>query len=321
MDLKKYLLGRREGVRGLMAVEKAAVAYILLTSLLILCFAGKMYHPWIMLGQRAGILAMVFVLKRIYEKIPCRLFEIVRLGAQLGLLAFWYPETYEFNKLFPNLDHIFASADQVLFACQPSVIFHQILSSKAWSEAFFMGYWSYYPMMVFVVLGYYFARNEKFERASFVVVASFFIYYIIYMFLPVAGPQYYFPAIGSENLMAANFPKLGHYFATHSALPELSGYAQGIFHDMVNGSQAAGERPTAAFPSSHVGISTIVMILAWKLNRKVTIAVIPFYILLCGATVYIRAHYLIDVFGGWISAVAIFFITDRLYTSLIRRQR
>ena len=74
-----------------------------------------------------------------------------------------------------------------------------------------------------------------------------------------------------------------------------------------------GERPTAAFPSSHVGISTIVMILAYRANKRLFIILAPVYILLCCATVYIQAHYLIDVFAGWISAILIYITSTWMY--------
>ena len=58
-----------------------------------------------------------------------------------------------------------------------------------------MGYFFYYPMMLIVALFYFIYRFEWFEKMSFVLVTSFFIYYLIYIFVPVAGPQFYFPAI------------------------------------------------------------------------------------------------------------------------------
>ena len=78
---------------------------------------------------------------------------------------------------------------------------------------------------------------------------------------------------------------------------------------LVENAKEAGERPTAAFPSSHVGVSTICMLLAWhSRNRKLLFTMLPFYIFLCMATVYIQAHYLIDAIAGWISAVVIYFM-------------
>ena len=61
----------------------------------------------------------------------------------------------------------------------------------------------------------------------------------------------------------------------------------------------AGERPTAAFPSSHVGIATVVLWLAWESkNRKVIYVCLPFAVLLFFGTFYILAHYAIDAIAG-----------------------
>lgn len=76
---------------------------------------------------------------------------------------------------------------------------------------------------------------------------------------------------------------------------------------MVADAHAAGERPTAAFPSSHVGVSTILMLLVWSSkNRKLLLFLLPFYVLLCLSTVYIYAHYAIDVLAGWVSALLLY---------------
>jgi membrane-associated phospholipid phosphatase len=74
-----------------------------------------------------------------------------------------------------------------------------------------------------------------------------------------------------------------------------------------------GERPTAAFPSSHVGMSTILMILAFRANKYLFACLIPFYLLLCGATVYIQAHYLIDSIAGFISAFMIYVVATWMF--------
>jgi hypothetical protein len=36
------------------------------------------------------------------------------------------------------------------------------------------------------------------------------------------------------------------------------------------------------------------MIMSWRASKKLFGFLLPFYVLLCGATVYIQAHYLID---------------------------
>jgi len=87
----------------------------------------------------------------------------------------------------------------------------------------------------------------------------------------------------------------------------------GFFFRLVEAAQASGERPTAAFPSSHVGMSTILMILAGKANRRLMWGMFPFYLLLCGATVYIQAHYLIDSIAGFFSAFLVYWLSSTLY--------
>lgn len=49
------------------------------------------------------------------------------------------------------------------------------------------------------------------------------------------------------------------------------------------------------------------MLLAWQSkNRKLFWILMVFYVLLCLSTVYIYAHYAIDVIGGWLSALLMF---------------
>lgn len=60
-------------------------------------------------------------------------------------------------------------------------------------------------MMLIVALFYFIYKFEWFEKMSFVLVTSFFIYYLIYIFVPVAGPQFYFPAIGIDNVSKGFF--------------------------------------------------------------------------------------------------------------------
>ena len=304
---------RVESSKGLFAVERISLIYNAITTILIVLLYSRMDHPGMMLLERAGIVAITFGLIYLYQKYPCRLSAFVRMVVQMSFLAYWYPDTFEFNRLFPNLDCFFASAEQWLFNCQPSVEFSKLCPDIWFSEPFNMGYFAYYPLIAIVAIYYFVFKFEWFEKASFVIVTSFFLYYLIYIFVPVAGPQFYFPAIGMDNVEACNFLSIGDYFNHNAILLPGPNFEQGLFFELVEASQEVGERPTAAFPSSHVGISTILMIMAWRVNKKLCYGLIPFYVLLCSATVYIQAHYLIDVFAGWMSAVAIYILSTWMY--------
>ena len=313
MALNIKLFERVDSGKGLFAVESISLIYNALTTLLILCLFPQLDHPWTMLMERLVIAVTTFILIYLYQMAPCRLTAFIRMLVQMSLLAYWYPDTYEFNRLFDNMDHVFALTEQSIFGCQPSVEFCKACPSMFFSEPFNMGYFFYYPMMAIVAIYYFLKRFDLFEKISFVLVTSFFIYYLFYIIVPVAGPQFYFPAIGMDKVNDCVFPAIGDYFNTNNYLIPAPGYHHGFFYQLVEASQEVGERPTAAFPSSHVGISTIVMIMAFRINKKLAAMLAPFYILLCCATVYIQAHYLIDSITGFVTAFGIYWLASSMY--------
>lgn len=318
--LKDLFAIEKKPLSGLMVFEKVAIAYAALTTILVLFLYTRMSDPSAILMARVRFLAMTLALWGVYRLVPCRLMLGIRGVVQLALLGLWYPETYDFNRLFPNLDHLFAQWEQQLFGCQPALLFSQVLPSHVASELFDMGYGSYYFMIAVTAMFYFAFRYREFERATFVILASFFIYYLIYIFLPVVGPTFYYHAVGLKTIAEGVFPNVHDYFLTHTASLPSPGYTDGVFYQFVEDAKAAGERPTAAFPSSHVGVSTICMLLAWHSgNRRLFFVYLPFYIFLCCATVYIQAHYLIDAIAGLITGVGFYFLMMWLSRGMERK--
>ena len=313
---KKLFKIERKPRKGLLPVEWITMSYLLLTLMLILFCYTKITDPEPMITGRLRIAATTLALWAVYRLIPCQFTRICRVIPQLLLLSWWYPDTYEINRIFPNLDHLFAEYEQMVFGCQPALLFSQAVTNPVFSEVMHMGYGSYYGLIFLVCLFYLFFRYQEFERTSFIVLSAFFIYYVIFNFLPVTGPQYYYLAAGLDNIAHGVFPNVGDYFATHSDCLPIPGYADGFFYKFVASAHAAGEAPTGAFPSSHVGVTTILLILAWRTrNRLLFFFILALYIPMCFATVYIQAHYAIDVIGGWISAVIIYFCLSRVWKS------
>ena len=293
--------------KGLLAVEWIIIGYMVLTMLLAFFMTTKIHHIEPMIWGRFRMVMMMLGLWLVYRLIPCRFTMFCRILLQLLVLGLWYPETFEFNRHFPNLDPLFAGYEQQLFSCQPALLFSQAISHPVFSELMHLGYSSYFPLIALVTLFYFFRRYDEFLRAEFILLTAFFIYYVIFIFLPVTGPQYYYLAAGFDQIAQGVFPDVGNYFATHMEKATTPGWNNGFFYSLVEGMHDAGERPTAAFPSSHVGITTILMFLAWRSRCKPLFwFMMPFYILMCFATVYIQAHYAIDVIAGWISAIVIY---------------
>lgn len=314
-----------------------AAVYCVFTLLLMVVMWQRLVSPWSIITMRAEWFAMTAALVGVTAALRGRtlgklgascspLMTVVRTAAQLAWLILWYPDTYEFNRSFNNLDHLFASTEQHLFGCQPALIFNQALPQPLWSEAFNLGYWSYYPMIAALMLAVLWRGShakdgidlQPLQQATTAILASFFCYYTIYIFLPVAGPQFYFQAVGIDAIANGHFPALGTYFSSHTELLPAPGWSDGLFHQLVVQAQETGERPTAAFPSSHVGISTIVLLLSRRFAPRLTPFLLPFWTLLCCATVYIQAHYVIDALAGLITAPIVLWIaakgTERLAT-------
>jgi len=96
---------------------------------------------------------------------------------------------------------------------------------------------------------------------------------------------------------------MGTYFNAHSDLAAdcltTPGWKDGLGYHLVYVAKIAGERPVAAFPSSHVGVTTVVMLLAWhSRSRRLFFTMLPFAVALFFATFYIQAHYAIDAIAG-----------------------
>lgn len=299
--------------KNLSTSELLTLIYIAITAVMVVIYWREVENPTALIGMRVAVVCGMVVLNVIYRKWSNRLTWLLRNFPLILMLTYWYPETYQFARIFPYYDHVFAHADWVLFGCQPSIEFSKVVTSLFWCEAFNLGYYSYYFLMAGVLLFGFLCRFKESERYTFIFLGSFFIYYLIFEFLPVAGPYYYFKAIGLEAAVAGNYPDIGHYFANPAEL--IHAPVRGLFSQLVHDIQVAGENPVGAFPSSHVSMSTVTMMLAWKMRNKWLFGVLmPLYVLLCISTVYIMAHYVVDSICGLLTAVLLFFLMDGLYS-------
>ncbi len=291
--------------RGLMAFEWIIMAYLLITLVVVLIFHERATDASQMIWFRVGVLALTLALWGVYRLRPCLALRVLRVAVHLILLGKWYPDTFELNKMFfPNLDHVFASLEQHVFGCQPALVFSKICDSRVLSELLCLGYSSYYPIIVAVILFYLFCRRAELERCMFVIIGVFFIHYVIFDLLPVSGPQFYYYVVGEDQIAQGVFPNIHHFYVNEwdgncLAIP---GWKDGVFHHLVQTAHDAGERPTAAFPSSHVSVTLVLLLLAWRTrNRIFFFCLLPLGILMFFGTFYIMAHYAIDAIAGLVS--------------------
>ena len=104
--------------------------------------------------------------------------------------------------------------------------------------------------------------------------------YLFYILFPVDSPFYLLPKLGE--------PQSGHFF-----------------YELVHFVSSRGGARGGAFPSSHVSVSTVILLVTWKYQSRWLVWLVPIYVGLVFATVYGRFHYLLDVFAGWALALAV----------------
>ena len=274
----------------------SVLLYFAIIELVIIFTKPSLFLDWnFILTRIIFVFAFTFsvIIKR---KISKNFFQLLQNILVFALMTFLYKETAMLNTLiFPKIDEFLSNLDQNIFKFQPSIEFSKHFNSLFFSELFYFGYFCYYllPLVVFGIL--YKFLPQKIEEFGFILISSFLLYYFIFIIIPAEGPQFYF-----------TFPD--NYIE-----------AQGIFGNAIKLIQKNGEAPTAAFPSSHVGISWIVIFWLYQNFRKSVKYFLPFVILLMFSTVYIKAHYFVDVVAGFLTAPIVFFLTFKFYKFLNRK--
>ena len=119
MKIKDLFIIEKKPQRGLLAVEWITMSYMVFTLLMMLFMWTKLVNPEPMLWGRFQYVAVTLAMWVVYRMVPCRLTMLARIIAQMAFLGWWYPDTYELNRMLPNLDYVFAQWEQNLFGCQP----------------------------------------------------------------------------------------------------------------------------------------------------------------------------------------------------------
>lgn len=100
-----------------------------------------------------------------------------------------------------------------------------------------------------------------------------------YAFVPAIGPSLAFPSLYRHALS-------GGVYETVTSLLDTA--------------RAARD----AFPSLHVGISSLVLWYSWRRGRALFFVMLPIVVANWVSTMYLRYHYFVDVMAGWLTAAA-----------------
>jgi membrane-associated phospholipid phosphatase len=243
--------------------------------------------------MRMGFFGILLVSVFARNNLENKLVKLLSSLIPLAFLGFFYNETASFNHLFfNNFDGVVSRAELDIFGVQPSIEFSQVFNHPWFSELMNFGYFSYYLLIFGTPILFFYKQPEHFQKILFVLLTSFYLYYIVFIIIPVVGPQFYF-----QGDLAVFTP-------------------QGPFGHLIRFIQETGEVPTGAFPSSHVGISILLGYYIFKYFKKYFLATSLIITILILSTVYIKAHYVLDVFAAFIVTPIFYYTSNKLYISI-----
>jgi len=201
----------------------------------------------------------------------------------LGLIFFNFEASFD-----PTLIRL----EELIFGCQPSLLW-----SRAWPWPWFhelmeTAYFSYYFMALVMLILLLRSRDLSDELRwpalrAFVrdLGATMLICYTLYTLIPVWGPKYF-----------------------RAGPVEVPGW---IFTRIMEHIHANGAILGAAFPSSHVAATMIPWWYTWRWFPRHRWWMTVLFVLLCCSTVYCRYHYVVDVFAGLVLGAFVLYLGQR----------
>jgi membrane-associated phospholipid phosphatase len=269
----------KEGLRGPRAAALVWVSVYLAVSGAILEAAN---HSLLALMHLAGVVVAAWTC--VDERRPARV-----VGDLLPLLV--APILYgEIPVLIAALGSSYHDAlvqrwELALFGSHPSRALATIVPNRAFSELLHIGYLAYYPA-IFVPPLLLYARGNRPGYAQTVVAltAVYVTCWVSFVVLPVEGPRY---------LWTPDAP-------------------DGPARRLAVAILAAGSSRGAAFPSSHMAVSVVQMVMAFRWQPKVGAILALISVLVGVGAVYGGFHYGVDMVAGAILGAFVAGVTLRV---------
>jgi hypothetical protein len=213
-------------------------------------------------------------------------FTLYSTLGRLGLVAMPY-----------DADEPLSRADTWLFGFDPSLSLEKYLT-PARVEFFSFVYGAFIPYInVTIVLNC--LGRPPLERDQFLTgwVFTYCISFLGYIFVPARGPLAYHAADYSWVLEG------GYFYALVVQGVEATGGLQGVF------------------PSLHVGGSLYLCLFELRSNRLRGLIYLPLVVLIYGATLVLRYHYVVDLLAGTVIAAACLPLGRRVFSRWAARRQ
>jgi membrane-associated phospholipid phosphatase len=238
------------------------------------------------------LLAILFILKYSFDR---------KIGGRLSQWLFSFSPIlfviliYEsLGNLIPylrkDIDPLLIKIDFFIFGQHPTLWMERFITPW-FTDIMSLAYISYYfiPVVLISVL-YLKDKMIEFNKAIFVLAFGYYFSFIGYILFPAIGPRF----------------TLDHLYTI-----QLKG---SLITDFVRDTLNALEHNKRdCMPSGHTQIVLMVLYLSLRYEKILFYILLPIVCLLILSTVYLRYHYVVDLFAGLIFAFISIFVSTRLY--------
>jgi membrane-associated phospholipid phosphatase len=193
------------------------------------------------------------------------------------------------HHLHPDIDPALMRIDLFLFGVQPTLWMQRWIVSWL-TDLLSLVYLSYYFLPVILVVVLYLKKRPGLYPALFVLILGYYISFIGYILFPAVGPRYAMTSLYTVPLEGS--------FITNWVR---------------DGLNAIEHNRRDCMPSGHTQMALTVLYLAYRYEKAIFYLFFPFVCGLVLSTVYLRYHYVIDLFVGTAIAIACMIIGPRLY--------
>lgn len=289
-DAVKERALRRLAVLGFDLVLLVAFALLLIFSVFALGGNVRLYQASVLLPM--ACMALVLVFKAWLKPQTWRedIRHVLRDWVPFLLVVFIYENLHDVAGQVTTFDFAVSLNrwDIAIFGIEPTIWAQKLFNPIA-TDLFSISYGLYFalPLFIMILLSLWDMRFDV-RRMALCLSLVFMMGFLGYVFLPASPPRYFIEHLYTDP------PRLFGLFLFN----RLQGAWDGL--SVISG---------GAFPSLHVGISTVALIYAYQyrnLNRACRIlwyAYVPLVASLWFSTVYLRHHWVIDIVAGWLVAV------------------
>lgn len=272
--------------------DRIWIWYLSTISVLSLFYASEAVggHPYWFAALHLFLLGLLMLLKAVAR---CdRDARWLRAGfALLGLATVFSSIGFVLPAIHPEpYEYVWVDVDRFLLGFDPSVALQSILSPWV-TELLQWAYVSFYLMPISVIVSLIHRPGGAYEKVLSTVVFCFLLSFLGYFLWPTLPPR--------EFLFHAD-PLQGVFLfeGMHSAVDQLE------FNRW------------DCFPSGHVMIGLLSLVLAWQHVRPLFWGLMPVVMVMIVSTMALRYHYVIDVISGAVAMVIGLSISNYLMRDL-----